>query len=241
MHLQLLAVVRVFDLGDIAVGHDVRVVRGFEQGVDRRRDDVGGAQLRDPVVARPGREQFVEQTQQIVALFIGFDHHPQVAEALALEPLVKSERGHRIAPGTVAVELEHQRFVVLVVEAGADARALRRAGDAGLAGDGSRSRHIAVVRVQPISRIWPPSSEQSTFWPMPVARAWVRAASAPPNARIAQVSSATETMPVRSCCPGWNRPARCRPAPAPSSPCRAGGVSAPWGRSPTPRHRRASG
>ncbi len=61
---------------------------------------------------------------------------------------------------------------------------------------GSRLRHIAVVRVQPISRIWPPSSEQSTFCPMPVARAWVSAASAPPNARIAQVSSATETMPV---------------------------------------------
>ena len=36
---------------------------------------------------------------------------------------------------------------------------------------GSRLRHIAVVRVQPISRICPPSSEQSTFWPMPVARA----------------------------------------------------------------------
>jgi hypothetical protein len=36
---------------------------------------------------------------------------------------------------------------------------------------GSRLRHIAVVSVQPISRIWPPSNEQSTFCPIPVARA----------------------------------------------------------------------
>ena len=36
---------------------------------------------------------------------------------------------------------------------------------------GSLPRHIAVVRVQPIRRIWPPSREQSTFCPMPVVRA----------------------------------------------------------------------
>ena len=36
---------------------------------------------------------------------------------------------------------------------------------------GLRSRHIVVVSVQPIRRIWPPSSEQSTFWPTPVLRA----------------------------------------------------------------------
>ena len=59
-----------------------------------------------------------------------------------------------------------------------------------------------MVSVQPISRICPPSNEQSTFCPMPVVRAWVSAASAPPNARMAQVSSATDTMPVRSGWPG---------------------------------------
>src|SRR5271165_3064447 len=51
---QPLAVFRVFDLGDIVVGHDIGVVGGFEQGVDRRGDDVRAAQSRDPVVARPG-------------------------------------------------------------------------------------------------------------------------------------------------------------------------------------------
>ena len=67
---------------------------------------------------------------------------------------------------------------------------------------GLRWAHIVVVSVQPMSRICPPSSERSTFWPMPVVRAWVSAASAPPKARIAQVSSATDTTPVRIFWPG---------------------------------------
>ena len=67
---------------------------------------------------------------------------------------------------------------------------------------GLRSRHIAVWSVQPISRICPPSSDRSIFWPTPVVRACVSAASAPPNARMAQVSSATDTTPVRIFCPG---------------------------------------
>src|ERR1700730_5343016 len=41
---QPLAVLRVVDLGDITIGQHVGIVGGFEQGVDRRRDDVRAAQ-----------------------------------------------------------------------------------------------------------------------------------------------------------------------------------------------------
>ena len=47
-------------------------------------------------------------------------------------------------------------------------------------------RHIVVVKVQPISRTSEPSSDSSIFWPTPVARAWVSAASAPPKASMAR-------------------------------------------------------
>ena len=77
-----------------------------------------------------------------------------------------------------------------------------RAGDARLAGDGIGPRHMRGLNVQPISRTMPPSSDSSTFWPTPVVRACVSAASAPPKARMAQVSSATEAMPVRIGWPG---------------------------------------
>ena len=63
-------------------------------------------------------------------------------------------------------------------------------------------RHIVVVKVQPISRTSEPSSDSSIFWPTPVVRAWVRAASAPPKASMAVDSSATEAMPVRIFWPG---------------------------------------
>ncbi len=48
---------------------------------------------------------------------------------------MKAERGGRRLPLRRAVELEHEGLAVAVVEAGAHARALRRAGDARLAGD----------------------------------------------------------------------------------------------------------
>ena len=67
---------------------------------------------------------------------------------------------------------------------------------------GFRLRHIAVVSVQPISRICPPSSEQLDLLADAGGARVVSAASAPPNARMAQVSSATETMPVRIGWPG---------------------------------------
>ncbi len=67
---------------------------------------------------------------------------------------------------------------------------------------GLRLRHIAVVSVQPIRRICPPSSEQSTFCPIPCVRAQCSAASIPPNASMAHVSSATETTPIFMGWPG---------------------------------------
>src|SRR5207244_3717877 len=51
------------------------------------------------------------------------------------ESLVKAEGGHRLAPLARAVQLEHQRLAVAVVEAGAEPGARGRAGDAGLARD----------------------------------------------------------------------------------------------------------
>ena len=57
-------------------------------------------------------------------------------------------------------------------------------------------RHIVVVKVQPIRRINEPSSDSSIFCPCPVARACVSAASAPPKASMAQLSSATEAIPA---------------------------------------------
>ena len=80
MDLQRLAVFRVFDLGDIAVGHDIGIIGGFEQRVDWCRDDVGGAQPRHPIVARAGREQLVEHPQQARALLLGFDDASEIAE-----------------------------------------------------------------------------------------------------------------------------------------------------------------
>ena len=91
--------------------------------------------LSTQIVARAGREQLVERAQQPVALVGGFDHDAEIAEPCPLQRLVKAERGHRVVPLRAAVELEHQRLAVAVVEAGADAGALRGAGDAGLAGD----------------------------------------------------------------------------------------------------------
>ena len=38
MHFEA-TVPRMLDMSDIAVGHYIGIVRGFEQGVDRRRDD----------------------------------------------------------------------------------------------------------------------------------------------------------------------------------------------------------
>ena len=67
---------------------------------------------------------------------------------------------------------------------------------------GLRFRHIVVVRVQPIRRTTPATSEVSTFWPTPVVLAQCSAASNPPNASSAQDSSATDTMPVRMDSPG---------------------------------------
>src|ERR1700730_6339863 len=52
MHLELLAMLRVADLRYVAVGQNVGVIGGFEQRVDRRRNDVRAAQPGDPVVAR---------------------------------------------------------------------------------------------------------------------------------------------------------------------------------------------
>ena len=107
---------------------------------------------------------------------------------------------------------------------------------------GFLSRHIVVVKVQPIRRTSEPSSDSSIFWPTPVVRAWVSAASAPPKASMAVRSR----RPPRRCrCassgPAWNRPRRCRPAPAPSNRCRADGRSGRACRSPRSRHRPASG
>ncbi len=53
VHLQL-SVLGMIDVGDMAVGDHVGIVRRLEHGVDRRRDDVGAAQPGDPVVARAG-------------------------------------------------------------------------------------------------------------------------------------------------------------------------------------------
>ena len=63
------------------------------------------------------------------------DDDAEIAEPGRFQRLVEPDRLHRRTPRPLAVELEHQRLAVAVVEAGADPGPLRRAGDAGLAGD----------------------------------------------------------------------------------------------------------
>ena len=142
VHLQRLAVLGVVDLGDIAVGQHVGIVGRLQQRVDRRRDDVGAAQPRHPVVARAGREQLVQQCAASSSrLLVGVDDDAEIAEARLLRVRRRSRApSWRRSSGRGAVQLEHQRLAVAVVEAGADAGPLARAGDAGLAGHRVRVR-----------------------------------------------------------------------------------------------------
>src|SRR5262249_44750502 len=68
MNPEALAVLGIVDLGDVAVGAYVRVDGCFEQGVDRRRDNVGSPELGHPMVARVGREEPVQQREQFASL-----------------------------------------------------------------------------------------------------------------------------------------------------------------------------
>src|SRR6185437_5925761 len=68
VHLEALTVSGIVDLGDVAVGDDVRINRGFQQRVDRGRDDVPGTQLRNPVFASSGCEQLAQPCQQLLSL-----------------------------------------------------------------------------------------------------------------------------------------------------------------------------
>ena len=91
--------------------------------------------LVDPVVARAGGEQVVERAQQRSRSSSESMTTPRSPKPGLLQRLVEAERGHRRLPVRGAVQLEHQRLAVAVVEAGAEPRPLRRAGDARLAGD----------------------------------------------------------------------------------------------------------
>ena len=62
--------------------------------------------------------------------------------------------------------------------------------------------HMAVVIVQPCNLNALPTSEVSSFWPLPVFCALIYAASIPPKVKIAQVSSATDATPVLKLFPG---------------------------------------
>src|SRR5262245_25228011 len=113
---QALAVLGIVDLADVAVGHDIGVCCGLEHRVDRRRDDIGGPELGHPVVARVGREQTVEQGEQLGPPTGTVHGLAQVTKASLLHFGIKAEADHRLLP-LVAGKLEHHGLAVTIVEA----------------------------------------------------------------------------------------------------------------------------
>jgi hypothetical protein len=117
VHLELPAVLRIFDFGEVTVCEHVRIVGGFEQRVDRRRDDVGAAEDLHPLVARARGEKPVERREQRLPALVVADDDAQIREAGFGQRVVEAERGHRFLPFLRAVELEDERLALRVVEA----------------------------------------------------------------------------------------------------------------------------